>query len=166
MTPRERNLLRLLLVVLAAAALLFGLSAYFDGLSRLDAQFITLQKRALRLTQAVVLTKSSESAASFGDLKERFYAPGSLPDPLALAARVQAVAKTEGLGILESRVTENTPSAQWVQYHAEADIEAWFRFLQVLRREDPRTLFRTLSLVKKQGFSYAIVFEVGHVVLP
>jgi len=143
-----------------------GLSTYFDGLSRLDAEFITLQKRALRLTQAAILTRSSGNATSLSNLKERFCAPGSLPDPLTLASRVQTVAKTAGLAILESRVTESSPGAQWVQYHAEGDIEAWFRFLQLLLREDVTTLFRTLSLVKKQGSSYAIAFEVGHVVLP
>lgn len=166
MTPRERTLLRLLGFATAAAGLLLGLSTYLDELSRLDTAFIALQKRALRITQTSLRAESSGSTSSLRTLRDRFYTPGTLPDPLSLAVRVQAVAKESDLGILESRVTENSPSSQWILYHAEGPIESWFRFMQLLRGEDPKTLFRTLSVVKKQGFSYALTFEVGHAVLP
>jgi hypothetical protein len=166
LTSRERNLLILFLVALASAGLVLGLGSYLEGLSRLDAEFIDLQKRALAATQASLASQSSWSSSSLTNLKERFFAPGTLPDPLALAARVQAALKAAGLHVLESRVTDNSNKAHWVQYHAEGHIESWFRFLQLVRHQDPQALFRSMSLVKRQGFDYAIAFEVGHVVLP
>jgi len=153
-------------IVLASAALLLGLSMYFDGISRLDAEFVSLQKRALRVTQLSTPIQEGGSPSSVSDLKGRFFAPGTLPDSLALASRVQASLKTSGLSLLESRVIESSATAQWVQYRAEGDIESWFRFLQALRRQDPQTLFRSISLLKKQEYAYSIAFEVGHAVLP
>jgi hypothetical protein len=166
LTSRERNLLILFLVALVSAGLVIGLGSYLEGLSRLDAEFVALQKRVLRATQSSLVSQSTWSSSSLNSLKERFFAPGTLPDPLALASRVQADLKAAGLLILESRVTDNSNKAHWVQYHAEGRIESWFRFLQLLRHQDPQTLFRSISLVKKQGSTYAIAFEVGHVVLP
>jgi hypothetical protein len=104
------------------------------------------------------------SAASSSELRDRFYAAGTLPDSLALASRAQASLKASGLHTIESRVTENSATAQWVQYHAEGDIESWFRFLQSLRSQDSKALFRAISLVKKQDYAYSIAFEVGHAV--
>jgi hypothetical protein len=166
LTSRERNLLLIFLIVIAAAGLMLGLSSYFEGLSRLDNEFLALQKRSVRAAQAALRAGSSDGASSWSNLKDKFYAPGTLPDPLTLASRVEASLKTAGIHVLESRVIENSASAQWIQYHAEGNIDPWFDFLLLLRKEDPRSLFRSMSLVKKQGFSYAISFEVGHVVLP
>ena len=164
MTSRERNFLVIFLLVVASAGILIGLSSYLEAITRLDAEFISLQKHALRLTQASLASGAEGSLPSLGNLRERFYSPGTLPDPLTLASRVQTAMKAAGLSALESRIMESTATAQWVQYKAEGRIEYWFRFLQLVRENDPRTLFRTISLVKKQGFSYAITFEVGHVV--
>ena len=166
MTSRERNLLILFVIALASAGLVLGLGSYLEGLSRLDAEFISLQKRVLQVTQSSQASQSSWSASSLSSLKERFFAPGTLPDPLVLASRAQADVKASGLLILESRVTDNSNKAHWVQYHAEGHIESWFRFLQLLRHQDPQACFRSISLVKKQGSNYAITFEVGHVSLP
>jgi hypothetical protein len=166
LTSRERNLLILFLIALVSAGLVLGLGSYLEGLSGLDAEFIALQKRALRATQTSLVSESSWSASSLNSLKERFFAPGTLPDPLALASRVQADLKAAGLRILESRMSDNSNKAHWVQYHAEGRIESWFRFLQLLRHQDRQTLFRSMSLIKKQGADYAIAFEVGHVVVP
>jgi len=166
LTSRERNLLILFLAALVSGGLVMGLGSYLEGLSRLDAEFVALQKRALRTMQTSLVSQSSLSTSSLNSLKERFFAPGTLPDPLALASRVQADLKAAGLLILESRVADNSNKAQWVQYHAEGRIESWFRFLQLLRHQDHQTLFRSISLVKKQGTVYAIAFEVGHVVVP
>lgn len=164
MTPRERSLLILLLV--AASALALGIDLYLGRLTRLDAEFIDLQKRALSSTRSSLASRDAGKASSWEGLKERFFAPGTLPEPLTLASRVQGDLKAVGIHVAESRVLESTKSAQWIQYRAEGDIESWFRFLRLLRDQDPRTLFRSLSLVKKEGFSYAIAFEVGHAVLP
>ena len=166
MTPRERNLLIIMGIVAAAAAFLIGLSIYLEGLSRLDAEFIALQKRALRAAQASVIMQGSGDSPILSGIKERFFPPGGLQDPLALASRVQASLKSSGLHTLESRVTESSATAQWIQYRAEGDIESWFRFLSTLRSQDSQTLFRSLSLLKRQDYSYAITFEVGHAVLP
>ena len=166
MTPRERNLLVILIIVAGSALILIGLGLYLDGLSRLDSEFVALQKRALRITQASLIAQGSGSGSSIGGLRERFFAPGALPEPLVLAARVQASLKSSGLRTVESRVTESSAKAQWLQYRAEGDIESWFRFLKILRSQDSQTLFRSLSLLKKQDYGYAIAFEVGHAVLP
>ena len=164
MSTRERNLLVIFFLVLVSAGVVVGLSSYLQAIVRLDLEFVALQKHALRLTQTSLSTRDSGSVSSWGNLKERFFAPGTLPDPLSLASRAQSAIKASGLTILESRVTENTGTAQWVQYHAEGQIESWFRFLELVRGQDPKTLFRSMSLVKKQGFLYAVAFEVGHVV--
>lgn len=171
MTSRERNLLILFVFSLAAAGLLVGLGSYLQAIARLDSEHADLQKRVLRVTQASTAQASTApqgalSGASLRRLKELFFAAGTLPDPLTLASRVQAALKKAGLVVQESRVMENSGTAQWVQFHAEGSIDSWFRFLQVLRGQDPQTLFRTISLVRKQGSLYAMLFEVGHVVLP
>ena len=163
MTNRERNLLILFFVVLGAAGVVVGLGSYWEGLSKLDSEFVGFQKRALRVTQTAVLAKLPERTL---DVKDRFFDPGTLPSPLSLASEAQAALKSAGLSILESRVEETTDSSQWVQYMTQGDISSWFRFLQTLRQQDPKTLFRTLSLVRKEAFTYSITFEVGHVVLP
>ena len=166
MTPRERNLLIVFFIALGAAALVVGLGSYWEGLSVLDEQYLGLQKRALRVTQTELLTKAPQKTALPLNLKDRFFAPGSLPSPLALAGSVQSALQSSGLAVLESRVLETSESSQWVQYMAQGDISSWFRFLQMLHQQDGRALFRSLSLVKKQELSYSITFEVGHVVLP
>jgi hypothetical protein len=166
LTTRERNLLILFLVVVASAILVVATSSYLEGLTRLDSEFIDLQKRASRAAQASVLAQKTGSGTEWSGLKGRFFAQGTLQDPLVLASRVQAALKSSDLVVVESRVAESSSSAQWIQYHAEGQIESWFHFLQLLRNEDAKTLFRSLSLAKKQGSSYSITFEVGHVVLP
>ena len=163
MTTRERNLLILLVVAVACAALVVGLGSYLDGITRLDAEYVSLQKRALRVRQAAL---EARPAAAVGPLKERFFVPGTLTDPLVLASRVQAALKSSGLQVLQSRVVESTASSQWIEFHAEGEITAWFRFLRALRQQDARTLFRSMSLLRKQTGGYAITFEVGHAVLP
>ena len=165
MSSRERNLLIIFLVALAAVALLVGLSNYLESISRLDSEFIELQKHALRLTQASVNAQDPSNVSSWGNLKERFFAQGTLQDPLALASRVQSALKASDIVVLESKVVENSGSSQWVQYRAEGAIESWFRFLQLLRSQDSKSLFRSVSLVRKQGFLYSIAFEVGHAVI-
>jgi len=164
LTTRERNLLVIFLLVVLSAGIVVAVSSYLEAITRLDTEFITLQKRALRLAQASIASQGAADAPSLGNVRERFFSPGTLPDPLTLASRVQAAMKAAGLASLESRVLESTATAQWVQYRAEGPIESWFRFLQLVRGQDPKTLFRTVSLAKRQGFIYAISFEVGHVV--
>ncbi len=166
MTSRERNLLILFFVVLGAAGLIVGLGSYWDGLSRLDSEFIELQQRVLRVSQTSLASKSSVESTAWIDLKERFFVPGTLSSPLSLADQAQASLEASGLAVLESRVLETTDSLQWVQYMVQGDIPSWFRFLQTLQQQDPKALFRSLSLLRKQGVTYAITFEVGHVVLP
>lgn len=164
MTPRERSLLMFFFVVLGAVGLVIGLGAYWEQLSNLDAEFIGLQKRALRVSQTALLAKLPEKTSL--DVKDRFFDPGKLPSPLSLATEAQTALQSAGLSILESKVKETTATSQWVQYMTQGDISSWFRFLQTLREQDPKTLFRTISLVRKESFLYSITFEVGHVVLP
>lgn len=164
MTNRERNLSILFFVVLGATGLVVGLGSYWEQLSKLDAEFVGLQKRALRVAQTAVLAKLPEKPSL--DVKDRFFEPGTLPNPLSLATEAQAALQSAGLAILESKVEETTEASQWVRYMTQGDISSWFRFLQMLREQDPKTLFRTLSLVRKEGYTYSITFEVGHVVLP
>jgi hypothetical protein len=166
LTPRERSLLVIFVAALAASALCLGLDLYLERLTRLDTEFITLQKRALRDTQLALTSGGNASGVSWGELKDRFYAPGTLTDPLTLASQVQAAVKDSGLSIAESRVTESSSTAQWVQYRVEGSIESWFRFLKLIRSQDPKSLFRSMSLIKKEGSTYAIAFEVGHAVQP
>lgn len=166
MTSRERNLLTLFFLVLGAALLVVGLGSYWEGLNRLDAQFVDLQKRVVRVTQTTLLSKIPEKSSTWASLKDRFFVPGTLPPPLSLASQAQAALRASGLSVLESRVQETSDTSQWVQYMAQGGIPAWFHFLETLRQQDPKALFRTLSLVSKQGSSYAMTFEVGHVVLP
>lgn|GEM_PF-2861759 len=166
MTNRERNLLVLFFAVLAAAGLMVALNSYFGEMSSLDAEFAALQQRAVRTSQANLLAAASNDSTSALVLKRRFFAPGSLPEPLALATLAQTSLKASGLSLIESRITESSATAQWVRYSVEGDIDAWFRFLQTLRQKDPRALFRSLSMVEKNGYEYAIAFEVGHVVTP
>lgn len=164
MTPRERRLLIFFFIVLGAVGLAVGLGSYWEQLSHLDAEWIGLQKRALRVTQKALLAKLPEKTSL--DVKDRFFAPGSLPNPLSLAAEAHAALQSAGLSILESKVKETTATSQWVQYMTQGDIASWFRFLRALRDQDPKTLFRSLSLVRKENVLYSITFEVGHVVLP
>jgi hypothetical protein len=166
LTSRERALLVAFLAVAAAAGLMIGLGSYFERRAFLDSEFAGLRKRALRSAQGSLADRQPGHASAWSRLKERFFAPGSLPDPLTLASCAQQSLKTAGIRVEESRITESSKSAQWIQYRSEGDIEAWFRFLQILRSQDSRTLLRSLSLAKKEGFSYAITFEVGHAVLP
>jgi hypothetical protein len=153
-------------MVAASAVLLVGLSSYLEALTRLDSQFIDLQKRAFRTAQVSFASEQTAGRSQWSGLRERFFEPGTLQDPLVLATRVQTALKSSGLSVLESRVSENSASAQWVQYHVEGDIQSWFHFLQTLRGQDSRVLFRSLSLVRKQQFTYSVSFEAGHVVRP
>jgi hypothetical protein len=166
LTSRERGLLGLLLAVAASAGVIVGLGTYFERRAYLDAEFGGLQRRALRATQGFSAPRDTGDVSAGTRLKERFFAPGTLPDPLTLAFRAQEALKAAGIRIEESRITENTESSQWVHYRAEGNIESWFRFLELLRKGDSKTIFRSLALAKKQGFTYAIAFEVGHAVLP
>ena len=166
MTNRERNLLVLLFVVLAGAGLLIAAQAWFETRARLDDEFIALQGRALRIVQSDHGEPPPGSGAALSLLRKRFYSPGSLPEPLGLASLAQSSLERAGLRLVESRIAESSATAQWVRYSVRGDIGAWFRFLQRLRHEDPSTLFRTLSLVRKEGSDYEISFEVGHAVIP
>jgi hypothetical protein len=167
LTTRERNLLILLLIAAGTAMFLAAASSYLERLTRLDSAFVDLQKRALRAAQARRMgEKTAVRSSGLSGLKERFYAAGTLQDPLTLATHVQGALRSSELAIVESRVTESSEAAQWVQYHVEGQIESWFRFLQLLRNVDPMALFRSLSIVRKDGALYSITFEVGHVVLP
>lgn len=165
MTTRERSLLVILLIALIGTAVAIGIDVYLERLAALDADFIALQKRALRDVQAA---QGSRRAAK-GDwsrLKEKFFTPGTLSDPLEFASLVQETLKSSGLAVSESRIMENSASSQWLQYRTEGSIDSWFRFLTLIRNKDVRSLFRTISIVKKEGPSYAIAFEVGHAVQP
>lgn len=166
MTSRERALLVAFFAVAAAAGVMIGLGSYLERRSYLDSEFVDLQKRALRSAQGSLSDRASGDASAGNRLKERFFAPGALPDPLTLASRAQDALKAAGIRIEESRIIVSSKSAQWIQYRAEGDIESWFRFLQLLRSQDPKALFRSLSVAKKQDYNYAFSFEVGHAVLP
>jgi len=166
LTNREKNLLIVFFAVLAAALLMVAADSYLGKMARLNEQFISLEQRTLRVVQSSSHSVNSGDTSSLLDLKKRFYAPGTLPAPLSLAALAETTLKTAGLTLVESRITESSTKAQWVKYSVEGDIGAWFRFLQQLRRQDPQTLFRSLSMIRKSGYHYAISFEVGHVVVP
>ena len=166
MTTRERNLLVILLIVAGSALTVIAVSAYLDSLTRLDLEFVDLQKRAARTAQVLSSAPDPGSGSEWIGLKDRFFAPGTLPDPLILASRAQAALKSSSLAVVESRVTDTSTTSQWVQYHVEGDIQSWFRFLLLLRGEDPKTLFRSMSFARKEGSTYSITFEVGHAVLP
>ncbi len=161
MTVRERTLLVLLGSTLVAAAVVLGLGAYFDRLTALDGEFAALQKRAVQLVR-----QTPETSAPAEAFKIRFWPAGPLPEPLTFAASVQQMLSAAGLRVAESRVLPAQPANSWIEFQAEGDIEGWFRFLKDLRTHDPRTLFRSLSLVRHAGSQYTVVFEVGHVVLP
>jgi hypothetical protein len=152
-------------MTLVASGVAIGLDVYLERLTALDNEFVTLQKRALK-DQESNANRQGDIAANWNGLKARFFAPGKLPDPLSFAAKVQAALQGAGITIAESRVSESSAGAQWLQYRVSGPIESWFQFLGTLRSRDGRTLFRSFSLVKKDGASYAIVFEVGHAILP
>jgi len=166
LTARERNLLILFFVVLGAAGLLLALGSYWEELSRLDTEFVGLQKRVLHVAQTTASSQTLATASRWPGLDQRFFAAGTLPTPLALASEVQAALKTSGLEVVESRIVETTETGHWVQYMVQGRIGDWFRFLQGVRLQDAKVLFRTLSLMAKPGAIYAISFEAGHVVLP
>jgi hypothetical protein len=145
-----------------AAILVLGVGAYFDRLSSLDEEFSALQKRAVRLEQSAPTDTGTASEV----FKARFWQSGPLPEPLVFASTVQETLSGAGLHVTESRVLPVLPGSSWVEFQADGDIEEWFRFLRDLRSRDPKTLFRSLSLVHRAGALYTIAFEVGHVVLP
>ena len=166
MTTRERNLLLLFFIVLGGSGLLLGLGSYWEELNRLDSDFVGLQKRVVKAAQASAGSKMSVKPTGWSHLNTRFFDVGPLPTPLALAAEIQTVLKDSGLGVQESRILETGDAAHWVSYMAEGSIISWFKFLNLARQKDPKILFRSLTLVAKPGFVYAISFEAGHVVLP
>jgi hypothetical protein len=146
---------------LVAAAAILGVGAYFDRLTALDGEFAVLQKRAVQLVR-----QTPETSAPAEAFKNRFWPPGPLPEPLTFATSVQQMLRAAGLGVTGSRVLPGQPTNTWVEFQVDGNIEEWFRFLKDLRTHDPRTVFRSLSLVRRAGTQYTIVFEVGHVVLP
>lgn len=166
MTSREKTLLGIFAAVLVAAGALLGAQLYLERLARLDADFITLQKRALQAMQSIQSSNDSTSTTSSETAKRRFYASGPLPDPLILAKEAQDAMKNSGLRASESRIIDSSNKEQWILYRAEGSIDAWFRFLLLIRDKDPQTLFRSLSIAKKEGLSYAFSFEVGHAIKP
>jgi hypothetical protein len=155
-----------ILLIAAATTLAIILAAKLGRIARLDADFADLKEGTARATQVALASHGAGMASPRASAQDRFFALGSLPDPLSLASDVLASMKEAGIVADESRIAESTKAAQWIRYRAEGTIESWFRFIGRLRARDARALFRSLSLAKRQGFAYSISFEVGHAVLP
>ena len=166
MNPREKTLFIIFCIALGAAGLAVGLDLYIGRIDSLDREFGDLEKRARRVESEARREPSDSNAAIWGDPKTRFFPPGSLPEPLSFASRIETGIKDSGLALREFRVLESSSSAQWLQYRAEGRIEGWFQFVGRMTETDRKALFRTISIARKEGSRYAIAFEVGHAVQP
>ena len=164
MTRRERALTIIFLILLCALGIFWGLGTFLSKLSELDAEFSSLQGRALQLSRAITKTSVGYSTLEFNQLKAHFWPTGPLPSVLTLASEVQNQLRLAGLNVLETQVTGSSETQEWVLYQADGTIQEWFNFLIALRKIDSKVLFRSLNLTRKRGASYGISFEVGYVV--
>lgn len=166
MTSRERNLLAILGAASAAVLLIFAIDAYLGRLARLDDDFIAMKKKAAQLATSAATSGGVADESEAARLQARFFAAGTLPEAIRLAETAGDALRRAGVTVIESGVTKSTATEQWMKYRAEGDVDAWFRFLRLLDAADGRCLFRSLSLVRKDGVRYSMTFEVGHAVLP
>ena len=166
MTAREKLLLNLLGVSALGAGLLWAGQTYFDELNRLDSRFAGLQKEAAQIQMRLVQTPVAGGEAQTDPLVDRFWAPGSLPDPLTLARSIKPVFDHGGIAVQEFQVVTSGADELRLKYTLQAPMAAFLEAYVSLRASDPKLLVRKFAATLKERGLYLIEWEVGYAVLP
>ena len=165
MTGREKGLLRLLAIAAAGVLVLLGVQTYLDSLAALDQQFASIQKQASQVQRQVGDRDTTDAPGQSGEISRRFWAPGTVPEPLALAKRLQPILSS-GLTITEFEVQESSAAGFRLRYLLRGPIESFFQALAVIASSDPKLLHRKLAVTYREAGIYDIEWEVGYAALP
>jgi hypothetical protein len=166
MTIRERFLLRVLGLTFVLLTVLGLVSFYLDGLVRMDDEYASLQKQALRIQSQMMDQRAPEVRSLGFDPGARFWTKGLLPDPTVLATRLQPLLERQSVRIIGLQVLESTAKAQTLQYTLEAPMDRFMKAFAEARTGDSHLIVKRLVTVLKDKGIYGITWEVGYATTP
>jgi len=164
MTAREKFLLSLLGLSALGAGLLWGGQAYFDQLNNLDVRFAGLQKEAAQIQSRLILPGAGQ--AEVDPVADRFWAAGSLPEPLALARSIKPVLDQWSVSVQEFQVVSATSDEFRLKYTLQASMTQFLEVFASLRATDTKLIVRKFAATLREKGLYLIEWEVGYAVLP